>query len=74
MVLNTGGILDMADVLTSAHTTPDSKIKAFNSLVEVSGLAKQKDQQATQVGSGPLVQIIMPANSPPVEARIVSEQ
>lgn len=75
MVLDQGGILDMAGVLVSPQSTPVNRIQAFNSLVEVSGLAKQKDQQANQVGGGPLVQIVFPESLPAtIKARVVSEQ
>jgi hypothetical protein len=75
MALDAGGILDMAEILASAHSGTANKIKAFAELKDISGLVRQKDQQAAQVGGGPLVTIIMPsAPAQPVEARIVSEQ
>lgn len=59
MVLDQGGILDMAGVVSSPQAAIGARVDAFKALADVSGITKQKDQQASQVGAGPLVQIIM---------------
>lgn len=74
MALDQGGVLDMVSVMANSDTSDINRIKAFDALSDVAGLTKTKDAQAQQVGSGPLVTIIMPSNTPPVQARVVSEQ
>lgn len=60
MAIDNGGVIDMASIMANPGAPVNARIAAFNALNDLSGLAKQKDQQAAQTGSGPLVNIIMP--------------
>lgn len=66
MALDHGGILDMVDLMSNKDTPPLVRQRTFDSLADVAGLSKPKDQTPNQVGSGPLVTIVMPqgAGSP----------
>jgi hypothetical protein len=61
VALNEGGVLDMVDVMSNTSNAPAVRKGAFDSLADVAGITKQKDQQAAQVGAGPLVMINFPA-------------
>jgi hypothetical protein len=60
MALDHGGILDMVDLMSNKDTPPLVRQRTFDSLADVAGLSKPKDQTPNQVGSGPLVTIVMP--------------
>lgn len=60
VVLDQGGILDMAGIINNGSLAVGARVDAFKAIADVAGITKQKDQQASQVGAGPLVQIFMP--------------
>lgn len=60
MILDQGGLLDMAGVISNSVIAAGARVDAFKAIADVAGITKQKDQQASQIGAGPLVQIIMP--------------
>jgi hypothetical protein len=76
MALNEGGVLDMASIMADPKTAPNIRKGAFDSLADVAGITRHKDQQASQAGAGPLITIIMPGGnaSPRVIGPVVSEQ
>lgn len=57
VALNEGGILDMATIMADPATAPNIRKGAFDSLADVAGITRHKDQQASQAGSGPIIQI-----------------
>lgn len=63
MVLDQGALLDMAQIINSQAAAPNARVGAFNAIADVAGITKQKDQQASQAGAGPLVVINMPSSS-----------
>jgi hypothetical protein len=50
--------------MSNPANAPQVRKGAFDSLADVAGITRQKDQQANQVGSGPLVTIVMPGGPP----------
>lgn len=63
MALDNGGILDMVDIMSNPETAPGVRKGAFDSLADVAGITKHKDQQASQAGTGPLIVIQTHGNS-----------
>lgn len=63
VVLDRGGLLDMAQIINDTSATTTGRVAAFNAVMEAAGIAKQKDQTASQAGTGPLVVIHMPSSS-----------
>ena len=62
LILDQGGLLDMAGLLADAKVSPNVRANVFGELAAVAGLNKGKDSGgggASQVGSGPLVVIQM---------------
>jgi hypothetical protein len=76
MALDAGSILDLAGIVNNTTLPVGGRVNAANTLVDIAGLAKQKDQQAAMAGSGPLVVIHMNPASPPVEigGRIIEHE
>ena len=66
VVLDQGGILDMAGIINNTALAVGARVDAFKAIADVAGITKQKDQQASQVGAGPLV-VIQMANMPPTQ-------
>jgi hypothetical protein len=62
VVLDRGGLLDMAQIINDAGVSAAARVGAFNAVMEAAGIAKQKDQTASQAGSGPLVVIHLPTS------------
>lgn len=60
-VLDQGALVDMAGIINDASASTTSRVAAINAVADIAGITKQKDQQASQAGAGPLVQIIMPS-------------
>lgn len=65
-ILDQGGLLDMAGVINNTALPAGARVDAFKAVADVAGVTKQKDQQASQVGAGPLV-VIQMANMPPTQ-------
>lgn len=62
LILDQGGLLDMAGLLADSKVSPNVRATVFGELAAVAGLHKGKDSGgggASQVGSGPLVVIQM---------------
>lgn len=61
VAIDSGGILDMAQIAGNPALAATARVAAYNALVDTAGLAKTKDAQASQAGAGPLVTINMPS-------------
>lgn len=64
--LDYGGIAQIAAVMFDGNARDADKLAAANTLKEIGGLTKQKDTQASQVGGGPLINIVFGPGSAPV--------
>jgi hypothetical protein len=64
VIMDQGGLLDMAQIMNDGISPATARVAAFNAVMDAAGIAKQKDSGASQIGSGPLVTIIMPNTAP----------